>query len=242
MKEDRGFWQKALTRLRIWRGQAHYEDFSQYDELFEVLDKSSARPFPGEVACTLAHTKAWQEISSAKDVCLVLEDDAELVPGWSDQIDWPEDCSVLHLWPAFLGHTIPVDDQFSQLLEFSVEEVDEATPHNAVTVGYLITPQMARTLLEHKPIINIPTDEWLLNVMPKYATFFAYNQQRIINLGVERGSRRSLVREPTGHRFLSYLSQFEFYSKCTWIWTKITPTWLQHRFRKHRYHRNPWWR
>ena len=242
IRDDRSLWQKTITRLKIWRGQAQQDDFSQYDDLFEFMDKPTATIFPGEVACTLAHAKIWQEISSANDVCLVLEDDAELTPDWlTNQIDWPEGCDFLHLWPSLLYNLTPVDDQFSRLCGISPEQVDESTLHNWVTTGYFITPQLARTLLGYKPMANIQVDEWLLNFMPQYAEFLTYNQQRIINLGIERGGGNSLVREPTGHQIFEFLSRFSFYAKCAWVWKKIMPAQLQRMVRKYRYERGHWW-
>ena len=240
IKDDRGLWQKALTRLRIWRGQARYEDFSQYDELFELLEQPTATPRPGEVACTLAHTKAWQEISSAKDICLVLEDDVELMPGrLSNQIDWPESCGFLHIYPLFLYHIAYVDDQFLRLLWLSPEKISEAEQSNWSLVGYLMTPEMARFLLERKPVINISIDGWLLNFMPKYTELFAYRQECLASIGTSMGS---LISNLPARQFIHFLSRFKFYKYCVWLYHKMAPAWMHRIFSKFLdRRRNEWW-
>eukprot|EP00928_Gymnodinium_smaydae_P053564 TRINITY_DN37527_c0_g1_i1.p2 TRINITY_DN37527_c0_g1~~TRINITY_DN37527_c0_g1_i1.p2 ORF type:complete len:398 (-),score=79.36 TRINITY_DN37527_c0_g1_i1:192-1385(-) len=139
----------VFQRLRSQR--KGWDDLDSYRE--QELELS-----PGERGCADSHIRAWrhclEECAGGDRPLLVLEDDAVLMPDFTDTLAralqaLPEDRHILYLG-------------YSQAADWPREITPELVESLYVwtTVGYILWPAGAKVLLSNLPI-NQPVDNWM---------------------------------------------------------------------------------
>ncbi len=111
------------------------------------------RLFHGEVGCFISHWKLWEECSKSDEPFIILEDDAIITDNFSiDELykQLEKGYNFIYLGWKEMAQSRPIDDKF-------------VVPNYPYwTVGYVLTPQAAATLLDDKAKQNIiPADEYL---------------------------------------------------------------------------------
>ena len=125
----------------------------EYGRYFSGVNPRLSKTFPGELACTVAHIKAWEAIGDGDDLCLVLEDDIDLLPGLNPSaVEWPCGAGLLHLYPSAISLCGPGDGRFKPVLtEKDLPDTSNWPPkvHNKLTSGYIVSREGARALLNN---------------------------------------------------------------------------------------------
>lgn len=116
---------------------------------------------PGERGCSSSHIRAWRHClalaGNTDTPLMVLEDDAAPTPEFTGHLArafaaLPSDCGLLYLG-------------YSQAAEWRCEVSPNLAESTYVwtTVGYIIWPACARTLLSRLPV-NEPVDNWMAGI------------------------------------------------------------------------------
>jgi GR25 family glycosyltransferase involved in LPS biosynthesis len=152
----------------------------------ENLLKPKAEMTNIEVSINMSHFNCWQRIiNSCDDYGMVIEDDAEVVPDFVENInkilktlkDEEIDFSILHIWNGNWGRTISYQKKIMDI-EIpgrtaedgeggSIRIMQETEPYNAGAVCYIISKEYARWLMEHFFPINEPQDI-MMGSFPKH--------------------------------------------------------------------------
>ena len=201
----------------------------EYGHYFSGTDPCMNKIFPGELACSVAHIKAWEAIGDGDDLCLVLEDDTDLLPGLDPSaVEWPSGAGVLHLYPSMVNHCGPGDGRFKPMLT----EKDLPDPsnwptdlHNMVTSGYIISREGARALLNNLlPMkFNEPIDLAMFDRSIK--DLRAYVR---LSAQIELVPSVSLVRvDGLLQKLVALLQGSAIRPMFSFLWHAICPTWLK---------------
>jgi lipopolysaccharide cholinephosphotransferase len=120
-----------------------------------------------EIAISMSHYNCWKKlVNSCQDYALILEDDVELKPDFTKQInkvmrvllhEGMDDFSILHLWN---GNWYDTEDaqEFVTDVSAKLSIFRETKKYNAGAVAYIISRKYAEYLMKHFFPINIPQD------------------------------------------------------------------------------------
>lgn len=128
-------------------------DTTRMAKLVNVYEPMVLNMSVGERGCCASHLKAWRLAANMERPLVVLEDDAVVLPNFTETLEQAvneatDDTSIIFLSNMDRGAPTPV----SKLLQ---------KPWFVwTTVGYVISPQGARQFLSMLPL-DMPVDNWL---------------------------------------------------------------------------------
>ncbi len=171
----------------------------------------------GEIGCFLSHRKVWQECVRRSEICMVLEDDVELLPHFMQNLQTV--LSIQNEWDIFRlhsgGYRAPVLREVVNSLQILENLIDPGS-----SAGYLIKPEAAIKLIEHSSNFYTAIDDfiecrWMHNLrilasdpylvkagVFDETSFGTINDRGRPKISISRKIVRELVRIPTGlHRW-----------------------------------------
>lgn len=216
MRDDRNILALLKLRLNLVPKKLHFE--SLYARHFREHDQNMNRIYPGELACSIAHINIWHAIDDQDDLCLVLEDDASLLPGMNpSEIIWPKDAHLLHLLPESVAATYGGNEQFKPILVGNYG--------NWKTIGYLISAEGAKFIREKLlPFpIDLPVDCALFERRtPGFRPFVTCE-----NAILEITSYKSMVRHAYGERTFNIIKRSFAFPFLSFFWRLLMPRFVK---------------
>lgn len=171
----------------------------------------------GEIGCFLSHRKVWQECVRRNEICMVLEDDVELLPHFMQNLQTV--LSIQNEWDIFRlhsgGYRAPVLREVVNSLQILENLIDPGS-----AAAFLIKPEAALKLLEFSSKFYMAVDDfiesrWLHNLcilasdpylikagIWDATSYSTINDRSSPKLSISQKIVRELVRIPTGlHRW-----------------------------------------
>lgn len=112
----------------------------------------------GLLGCFLSHRKAWQKCIELNQICIILEDDAKLMPHFTQAIDIA--IQIQDHWDLFRLNAVYEKDHL-KIGAIDHYQIIENLKDPSSAAGFIVKPSAARKLLMHSEHFYIPNDDFI---------------------------------------------------------------------------------